>query len=204
MINLAAVSFMEAATVPELNGMNHGKGISPKHCPVLSGLCLRAPLTGGSAASGTSNWPKPSPTGTRCTGSSIGKLGADLTTKVTSSIWLASRRWSAAREEVTQRWCGSTGTYWKCIWPRQTVALHKCSTLPGFPEGFTGFGGGAEERITDTAVQLVYKYRIGRTGSYFRGVQIIRPARNAQQLGELAYARDHGPKEYETFLNSGF
>jgi hypothetical protein len=72
------------------------------------------------------------------------------------------------------------------------------------PDGFAGFRGGQERLAVDVAANLTYKFRIADRASYFRGVQFIRPARTASELGELEYTKRHGPKEHETFLIQDF
>ena len=72
----------------------------------------------------------------------------------------------AGVEEVERGPRGSDATV---VWvDRDLLEMHMAATdsclaqmfdSTRVPEGFTGFGGGAEERITDTAVQLVYKYK---------------------------------------------
>lgn len=69
------------------------------------------------------------------------------------------------------------------------------------PKGFNGWGSGDERFIKDKKLGLYYKSHIeGRNGSYFRGVQIIRPQRTAEEFGAYLQSRENQPKQYETFI----
>lgn len=72
------------------------------------------------------------------------------------------------------------------------------------PSNFYGFDGGEEKVFSDVSAGLAYKFRIAGVASYFRGVQFIRPARTAEELGELEYAKQRRPKQYESFLIQDF
>lgn len=117
----------------------------------------------------------------------------------------------AGVEQIERGKEGRTATL---VWiDRELLELHMAATdtclaqmfdSTRIPSKFTGFHGGEEQVFVDVPAGLTYKFRIAGVSSYFRGVQFIWPARTVQQLGELAYAKEHRPKEYETFLIQDF
>lgn len=109
---------------------------------------------------------------------------------------------------------GQGGRSATLVWiDRELLELHMAAThtclaqmfdSTRIPCDFTGFDGGEEKAVVDVAAGLTYRSRVAGVSSYFRGVQFIRPARTAKEFGERAYAKEHGPKEYETFLIQDF
>jgi hypothetical protein len=68
------------------------------------------------------------------------------------------------------------------------------------PSGFSGWGSGAEQSLEDAERGLYYRYRIEVPNSYFRGVQIIKAKRTAQEYGAYLEALEKRPKQYESFI----
>ncbi len=91
--------------------------------------------------------------------------------------------------EVLEAYLASTAT---CL-----AQTFDCAWLPRFD---TRFDPARIKHYTDEAKTLTCKFMIDADASCFRGVQFIAPARTVHELGELAYARSHPPKEYETFI----
>lgn len=117
----------------------------------------------------------------------------------------------AGVEQIERGQGGRAATF---VWfDRELLEMHMSATdtclvqmfdSTRIPSDFTGFDGGEEKVFVDVAAGLSYKFHITGISSYFRGVQIIRPARTATELGALLYAKEYGPKEYETFLTHDF
>jgi hypothetical protein len=73
------------------------------------------------------------------------------------------------------------------------------STL--IPDNFGGWGKHEHGIVSDERTGLYYRTgRLPTGGSYFRGVQIIRPQRSAKELGEYLRAQETKPKRYESFI----
>lgn len=69
------------------------------------------------------------------------------------------------------------------------------------PKGFHGWGKAQDRIFKDGKQGLYYKSHLeGKNGSYFRGVQIIRPQRTAEEFGAYLQALDNQPKQYESFI----
>lgn len=69
------------------------------------------------------------------------------------------------------------------------------------PKGFHGWGQGEEHLVKDVKQGLYFHSHLeGRNGSYFRGIQIIRPQQTAQELGAYLQALENQPKDYESFI----
>ncbi len=69
------------------------------------------------------------------------------------------------------------------------------------PENFHGWGANAEVRTaSDKEHGLYVRGRIEGPSSYFRGVQIIKPQRTAQEYGEYLDQLQRQPKQYESFI----
>jgi hypothetical protein len=70
------------------------------------------------------------------------------------------------------------------------------------PEEFHGWARRVEaQNIEDENSGLYYSAHIeGDKGSYFRGIQIIKPKRTATQLGVYLENQGKQPKQYETFI----
>jgi hypothetical protein len=109
---------------------------------------------------------------------------------------------------------GQGGRSATLVWiDRELLELHMAATDTCLAQmfdstrvtsGFAGFDGGEEKVFLDVAARLTYKFRVAGVSSYFRGVQFIRSARTANELGELEYAKQHRTKEYESFLIQDF
>jgi hypothetical protein len=66
--------------------------------------------------------------------------------------------------------------------------------------GFVGWQGGAEKTVQQASEGLYYHYRIEGSSSFFRGVQIIKPKRTAQEYGAYLEMLEKQPKQYESFI----
>jgi hypothetical protein len=109
---------------------------------------------------------------------------------------------------------GQGGRSATLVWiDRELLELHMAATdtclaqmfdSTRVPSGFIGFDGGEETVFLNVAAGLTYKFRVAGVSSYFRGVQFVRSARTAKELGELEYAKQHGTKEYASFLIQDF
>lgn len=96
----------------------------------------------------------------------------------------------AIRREVIEMQMSAAGT-----------ALIQMFDSTCVPEGFHGWARGEENSIKDEQRGLYYRsHAEGDNGSYFRGVQIIRPQRTAEQLGAYLQERENQPKRYESFI----
>jgi hypothetical protein len=63
------------------------------------------------------------------------------------------------------------------------------------------WGKGQTQVIKDIAKGLYYRAHIeGQKGSFFRGIQIIRPKRTAHQFGRYLREKDKQPKQYESYI----
>lgn len=69
------------------------------------------------------------------------------------------------------------------------------------PKNFHGWGVGEDQYIKDDKRGLYYRSRVeGHNGSYFRGVQVLRPQRTAEEFGSYLQLRENQPKQYESFI----
>lgn len=69
------------------------------------------------------------------------------------------------------------------------------------PKGFHGWGKAQDRIFKDGKQGLYYKSHLEeKNGSYFRGVQIIRPQRTAEEFGAYLQAIANQPKQYESFI----
>ncbi|MBU0593839.1 MAG: hypothetical protein KKH74_08905 [Gammaproteobacteria bacterium] len=94
------------------------------------------------------------------------------------------------RREVLEMHMSATGT-----------ALVQMFDSTCVPKGFHGWGSGVEHSIKDEERGLYYRSHMeGHTGSYFRGVQIIKPQRTAEEFGAYLQERENQPKHYESFI----
>ena len=66
---------------------------------------------------------------------------------------------------------------------------------------FHGWENDSEVRtVSDNGYGLYFRARVEGPSSYFRGVQIIKPQRTAQEYGEYLDQLQRQPKEYESFI----
>lgn len=68
------------------------------------------------------------------------------------------------------------------------------------PATFQGFTHSGYQEHLDPEKAIAYKCSIEGPSSYFRGMQFILPAASANQWGQSEYDREHGTKEYESFI----
>lgn len=73
------------------------------------------------------------------------------------------------------------------------------STCPS--NSFSGWGEGEDRAVSDDDRDLHYRCHLeGARGSWFRGVQIIKPRRTSEELGAHLRDEQERPKAYESFI----
>jgi len=109
-----------------------------------------------------------------------------------------------------EKGCGGYGTA-VCISIRREIiemqmsatgmALIQMFDSTCVPKGFHGWGKGDDNSIKDEKRKLYYRSHIeGNNGSYFRGVQIIKPQMSAEEYGAYLQTQENQPKQYESFI----
>lgn len=69
------------------------------------------------------------------------------------------------------------------------------------PADFYEFTADTEHVVENAAEGLFYKFKIDPQGaSYFRGAQVIGPARTAEEFGEAMLADQNAPRQYASFI----
>jgi hypothetical protein len=134
--------------------------------------------------------------------------------------WVPERRaWCRFDEhgdiEDVIRWThiegrGGYGTATHIEINRETIEMHMSATKTVLvqmfdscrtPKGFHSWRKGNDHRVEDKELGLYYHLHTeGGSGSYIRGVQIIRPLRTAEEFGTYLEERKNSPKQYETFI----
>lgn len=96
----------------------------------------------------------------------------------------------AINREIIEMQMSATGTV--LVQMFDSTCIPKCSH---------GWELGEDCSIKDENRGLYYRSHVaGHNGSYFRGVQIIRPRRTAEEFGAYLQEREKQPKHYESFI----
>ena len=81
------------------------------------------------------------------------------------------------------------------------MALVQMFDLTNIGHGFMGWNVREEKAVQSPEPDLYLRsHREGGNGSWVRGVQIIRPALDAQSFGQYLYEQERAPKQYASFI----
>ena len=81
------------------------------------------------------------------------------------------------------------------------MALVQMFDLTSIGHGFMGWNVREEKSVQSPEPDLYFRsHREGGNGSWVRGVQIVRPALDAQGFGQYLFEQERAPKQYASFI----